>query len=105
MIVFPPEASDFLQNLSPVQAVPMDFDIKTEDTKTTVIDTEVSIAARSNEASSTIYIDPQKEAAARRKFDKYLVPVSLIFIILSALDRNNVRILGVVTNYSCLTIH
>jgi hypothetical protein len=40
--------------------------------------------------SSDIYIEPEKEAAAQRKFDKYLVPVSLIFIILSSLDRNNV---------------
>lgn len=76
----------------------MDSVIKTEDTKTTFDDAEVSVDVRSDQASSIIYIDPEKEAAARRKFDKYLVPVSLIFIILSALDRNNVRILGVVRN-------
>ncbi|KGO38456.1 Major facilitator superfamily domain, general substrate transporter [Penicillium expansum] len=68
----------------------MDSVIKTEDTKTTFDDAEVSVDVRSDQASSIIYIDPEKEAAARRKFDKYLVPVSLIFIILSALDRNNI---------------
>lgn len=41
-------------------------------------------------SSSVIYIEPEKEAAARKKFDKYLVPVSLIFIVLSSLDRNSV---------------
>lgn len=61
-----------------------------EDKKTAVVDTEIGVDVRSHEISSAIYIDPEKEAAARRKFDKYLVPVSLIFIILSALDRNNV---------------
>lgn len=68
----------------------MELDMKKEDTKATIVDTEVGIDTQSNEAGSSIYIDPEKEAAARRKFDKYLVPVSLIFIILSALDRNNV---------------
>ena len=41
-------------------------------------------------AGSVIYIDPEKEAAARKKFDKYVVPVSVIFLVLSTLDRNNV---------------
>ncbi|KAF7165742.1 hypothetical protein CNMCM6106_001818 [Aspergillus hiratsukae] len=68
----------------------MEFDMKTEDAKTAIVDTEVGIDTQSNEVGSAIYIDPEKEAAARRKFDKYLVPVSLIFIILSALDRNNI---------------
>jgi hypothetical protein len=44
-----------------------------------------------SETASVIYIEPEKEAAAIRKFDTFLVPVSLLFIILSALDRNNVR--------------
>lgn len=69
----------------------MEFDLKTEDAKTAIVDNEVGVDVRSGD-SSTIYVDPAKEAAARRKFDKYLVPVSLIFIILSALDRNNVRV-------------
>lgn len=37
-----------------------------------------------------IYIDPIKEKAALRKFDKWLVPVAFIFLVLSSLDRNNV---------------
>lgn len=40
-------------------------------------------------SSTAVYIEPEKEAAARRKFDKYLVPVSLVFIVLSSVDRNN----------------
>lgn len=40
--------------------------------------------------STLIYIDPEKEAAAFRKFDKYVLPVSVIFQVLSSLDRNNV---------------
>lgn len=37
-----------------------------------------------------IYIDPEKEKAALRKFDKWLVPLAFIFLVLSSLDRNNV---------------
>jgi hypothetical protein len=70
----------------------MEFDLKTGDKKTAIVDTEVGVEMGSGEASPVIYVDPVKEASARRKFDKYLVPVSLIFIILSALDRNNVRV-------------
>ncbi len=40
--------------------------------------------------SELIYVDPEKEAACRAKFDKYVVPVSVIFLVLSTLDRNNV---------------
>jgi hypothetical protein len=63
----------------------------TTDRKRLLGDTE-TLDYSSGEASSSsgIYIEPAKEAAARRKFDKYLVPVSLIFIVLSSLDRNNV---------------
>ena len=39
---------------------------------------------------TAIYVDPVKEAAARKKFDMYVVPVSVIFLVLSTLDRNNV---------------
>lgn len=59
-------------------------------TKSPVIDSKTPDDCVSEVASSVIYIEPEKEAAVRRKFDKYLVPVSLIFIVLSALDRNNV---------------
>ena len=62
-----------------------------ETRKTPVFETKNAEDSISEVAtSSLIYIEPEKEAAARRKFDKYLVPVSLIFIVLSALDRNNV---------------
>lgn len=44
-----------------------------------------------SEMTGTILeIDPKKEAAALRKFDKYVLPVSVIFLVLSTLDRNNV---------------
>jgi hypothetical protein len=39
---------------------------------------------------TTIHIDPAREAAVRRKFDIYVVPVSVIYLVLSTLDRNNV---------------
>lgn len=35
-------------------------------------------------------IDTKKEAEARRKFDIYVLPVSVIFLVLSALNRNNI---------------
>lgn len=41
-------------------------------------------------AGTVIEIDPAREAAARRKFDIYVLPVSVIFLVLSSLDRNNV---------------
>jgi hypothetical protein len=41
-------------------------------------------------SSQDIYIDPEKEKAAFRKFDKFVVPVSFVFMLLCALDRNNV---------------
>jgi hypothetical protein len=40
--------------------------------------------------TTTIYIDPAREAAVRRKFDIYVVPVSVIYLVMSTLDRNNV---------------
>lgn len=70
----------------------MEFDSKVEnDIKTVAVATETAVAnVQPGETTSAIYVDPELEASARRKFDKYLVPVSLIFIVLSALDRNNV---------------
>ena len=41
-------------------------------------------------SSPVIYIDPEKEKVAFKKFDKYVVPASFIFMLLCALDRNNV---------------
>lgn len=43
-------------------------------------------------AGTIIYIDPEKEAAVLRKFDKFLLPVSVVFLVLSTLDRNNVSL-------------
>jgi hypothetical protein len=40
--------------------------------------------------TTSIYIDPAREAAVRRKFDIYVVPVSVIYLVMSTLDRNNV---------------
>jgi hypothetical protein len=39
---------------------------------------------------TSIYIEPAREAAVRWKFDIYVVPVSVIYLVLSTLDRNNV---------------
>lgn len=66
-------------------------------TKTTTTTTKQSIATsvdRSNDSGETcgadIYISPEKEAACLRKFDIYLLPVSVVFLVLATLDRNNV---------------
>ncbi len=41
-------------------------------------------------SEAVIYIDPKKEVAALRKFDKFLLPVAFLFLVLSSLDRSNV---------------
>ncbi|KPI36955.1 putative transporter [Cyphellophora attinorum] len=38
---------------------------------------------------TTIYIDPEKEKALYRKLDRYVLPASFVFMVLCALDRNN----------------
>ena len=54
--------------------------------------------------STVIYIDPKKEAAALAKFDKTVLPVSVIFLILSSLDRNNVcRFMVAIIFPSCMS--
>jgi len=40
--------------------------------------------------TQVICIDPEKEKAAFKKFDMFVFPVSVIFMVLSSLDRNNV---------------
>lgn len=40
--------------------------------------------------TTTIIIDPAREAAVRRKFDIYVVPVTVIYLVMATLDRNNV---------------
>ncbi|KAF2006165.1 high-affinity nicotinic acid transporter-like protein [Amniculicola lignicola CBS 123094] len=53
------------------------------------VDTESHVDYGTGEAGPIVYIDPGKEAACRRKFDIYVVPVSVIYLVLSTLDRNN----------------
>ncbi|KAH8886035.1 MFS general substrate transporter [Thozetella sp. PMI_491] len=50
----------------------------------------VDIADLRSSSPADIYIDPEKEKAAMKKFDKWLVPVAFVFLVLSSLDRNNV---------------
>ncbi|KAF2015363.1 MFS general substrate transporter [Aaosphaeria arxii CBS 175.79] len=60
---------------------------------TLVDETNTSVHSSPDERSSPtelIYVDPEKEKAALRKFDKWLVPVAFVFLVLSSLDRNNI---------------
>ena len=67
---------------------------------------QASLSINSDEAAETgsitpvIYIDPEKEKAAFKKFDKYVVPAAFIFMVLCALDRNNVSTLSPFTALS-----
>jgi len=54
---------------------------------------------------TVLEIDPKKEAAALRKFDKYVLPVSVIFLVLSTLDRNNVSCTIDPQRYSSLNLN
>ncbi|KAL4965444.1 major facilitator superfamily domain-containing protein [Aspergillus stella-maris] len=56
------------------------------------VDADASVASANGASSTTvdIYIHPEKEKAALKKFDKWLVPVAFIFLVLSSLDRNNI---------------
>lgn len=66
-----------------------------EDTKPpAMVDTKTSPDSINDPASegNSIYIDPAKEKAALRKFDKYLLPVALVFLVMSSLDRSNVSV-------------
>lgn len=63
---------------------------KDADVKTMTVNTLAASEDCGEGNSSVIYIDPKKEAAAMAKFDKTVLPVSMIFLILSSLDRNNV---------------
>ncbi|KAH3918783.1 hypothetical protein HBI56_023820 [Parastagonospora nodorum] len=66
----------------------MNSDPIEEAKKPTVVDAPGSVDYGNGE-SDLIYIDPAREAACRKKFDTYVVPVSVIFLVLSTLDRNN----------------
>ena len=63
---------------------------KEVDIKTMALNTATASEDCGEGDSSVIYIDPKNEAAALAKFDKTVLPVSMIFLILSSLDRNNV---------------
>jgi hypothetical protein len=63
------------------------MDEKSSDIKEPV---DIAFDEATEGTSELLYIDPKKEAACRKKFDKYVVPVSVIFLVLSTLDRNNV---------------
>jgi hypothetical protein len=39
--------------------------------------------------ANTIFIEPEKERAVIKKFDKYLLPQAFLFILLNYLDRSN----------------
>jgi hypothetical protein len=68
----------------------MRFELST-DTTPLLAHTDISIESSPEPLSSSVTsIESDKEVAALKKFDTYLVPVALIFIILSSLDRNNV---------------
>jgi len=69
----------------------MDSDSNMDMKKPAMVDADNSVDGYSSgEVGPLIYIDPVKEAACRKKFDTYVVPVSVIFLVLSTLDRNNV---------------
>jgi hypothetical protein len=61
-------------------------------------DVSIDVASTSdgieaNSSNQLIYIDPAKEKAAFKKFDRYTVPATFVFMLLCALDRNNVCLL------------
>lgn len=62
----------------------MDMEKTPSKVDTNSVDDEVS-------GTTTIFIEPTKEAAALRRFDKFFVPAAYVFLVLSALDRSNVR--------------
>ena len=56
---------------------------------------EISIG--SSRDAATIYVDPEKEKACLKKFDKYFLPQAFIFLLLNYLDRSNVRLSLILT--------
>jgi MFS family permease len=62
----------------------------------TIVDIDVKSEAASSDINITdgsahelIYIDPEKEKAVLRKFDKWILPQAFVFILLNYLDRSN----------------
>ncbi|KAF1988406.1 high-affinity nicotinic acid transporter-like protein [Aulographum hederae CBS 113979] len=57
----------------------------------------IDYASDEDASGEVIFIDPARERAAMKKFDIFVLPVSVIFMVLSSLDRNNLgnaRIFG-----------
>lgn len=59
---------------------------------------DVANGALVDGTSETIYIDPEKEKAVLRKFDKFLLPQAFLFILLNYLDRSNLGMLPKLRN-------
>lgn len=66
----------------------MDYTTKSE-VKGTVSDS-INGEDHAEGTTTILQLDPSREAAVRRKFDIYVVPVSVIYLVMSTLDRNNV---------------
>lgn len=61
-----------------------------EEPSKSLSDAQVEPRASSDNATSAIYIDPEKEKTIVRKFDKFVLPQFVIIQILSNLDRTNI---------------
>jgi hypothetical protein len=59
------------------------------------MDNTTPVDVDSDAGGITVILDeePEMEKAAFKKFDRYVLPVSVIFMVLSSLDRNNVRLI------------
>ena len=69
----------------------MSSEIKMDMDKSSMVDGDYKNPVEyTTEIGTVIEIDPKLEAAAMRKFDIFVLPVSVIFLVLSSLDRNNV---------------
>ncbi|KAF6831054.1 major facilitator superfamily transporter [Colletotrichum plurivorum] len=51
---------------------------------------DVTDSAKHSPDAEAVQIDPIIEKAALRKFDKFLLPVAFLFLLLSSLDRSNI---------------
>lgn len=64
-------------------------DVADEKAAASITSLDVANGAIVNATLETIYIDPEKEKAVLRKFDKFLLPQAFVFILLNYLDRSN----------------
>jgi hypothetical protein len=70
--------------------VAMSFEVDKEQKLPETATSAVDADSDAGTTHQVIYIDPEKEKAAFRRFDLFVFPVSVIFMVLSSLDRNNV---------------